>query len=712
MSESDAPLSDADDQTREERLLARLNGLIQYQSNLLDRVRQGRFSPYCHIPDLFDLDPEATRPYSVPGSFIPEQVGGNVSVTNTSGGFLANEPLDLMLSSFLPGGFKRRWEFDIWTGGFEPSDRPGYANIEPGMRFRTSESLDVILPDSDREHYTPYKHETDEVEVYIPNQFLVWNPSVDEQGSVTHYYWNEQNKFVHNRKPEDVPEADLRKLKSDPTSQFLWFKHLLGSGNIRSTHQLEEKSNGLFESATFSDDAKFLKVYYATLLTLYGEDTTFSEVIRYRHQSDTNMAFVASREDSQVILFDSERKILDELVDQVLHRDTALYRDLQFSLLYRLLWDRLFFQEDALQHAFSVSPFFTTLLAIDYSLEVSEESEETIFESDQETIQNILPSLLPDEESRLSLFDFDEKQLDNYSTLFEEYWDTFEEILDACSSEQRIFEFGVHVFVHSLKHGLASWAAEYSAGGNDFEAWYDINFLERDAERVQIGIYDSIQGGAGVSKEIFDDIGGIDGSSLLEGIGGQGCCHISATEEVVNDLLRNNSGEYVFDFVQTMGATRSDDSVELKSAFGQLDQDYRHIDFEDVQPLVQRRLESLAETQELARFYSTVTDEYVSLRDRLSRTPRPIDVVFGLEDRTFFDTRVRQTYERFANRRSHRRDLSELAERVEEITKQCIHACPDCLKRQSCTHQYRYQEEMLDRRLLTRAIASLEEVYS
>jgi len=78
-----------------------------------------------------------------------------------------------------------------------------------------------------------------------------------------------------------------------------------------------------------------------------------------------------------------------------------------------------------------------------------------------------------------------------------------------------------------------------------------------------------------------------------------------------------------------------------------------------------------------------------------------------LEDRTFFDTRVRQTYERFANRQSQRRDLSELAERVEEITKQCVRACPDCLKRQSCTHQYRYQEQMLDRRLLTRAISSL-----
>lgn len=709
MSDTEDPLADADNRTREERLLARLNGLIQYQSDLLNQVRGNRFRPYCHIPDLFKLDPEATRPYSVPSSFIPEQVGGNVSVTSASGGFLANEPLDLMLSSFLPGGFKRRWEFDMWTGGFDPSSQHGFADLESGIRVRTSESLNVILPDSQEEQYTPYHHATEDVTVYVPSQFIVWNPTVDEEGSIAHYYWDQQNGVIRNHKPDDIPEESLRKLKSDPTSQFLWFKHLLDSGDNRGTQNLDSLTNGLFQSAAFSDDAKFLKAYYATLLTLYGQDQTFSEVVRYRHEPDDSVAFAASREESQLILFESERETLENLAETQMASDTILYRDLQFSLLYRLLWDRLFFQKDALDHAFSVRPFFTTLMAADYSLAASSDEVNSIFEADLGTIQRVLPSLLPNEESRLSLLDFDEKQLNDYATLIEEYWETIDSIFQSCRSEERIAEFATHVLVHSLKHGLASWAVEYSAGGSDFQAWYDINFQEKDADRVQVGIYDSIQGGAGVSKEIFDDINAIDDLTLLKGIGRQGCCHISATEEVVNDILRDNSGEYIFDLVQSMTASTGERSAELTGAFAQLSKDYRHIEYDDIQPLVLRSLESLAETQELARFYSAVADEYETVREKLGRTPSPVDVVFALEDRTFFDTRVQQTYERFANRRSQRRDLSELAERVEEVTKQCVHACPDCLKRQSCTHQYRYQEEMLDRRLLTRAVASLEE---
>jgi hypothetical protein len=706
---SDAPLSDADDETREERLLARLNGLIQYQDELLDRVRRSRFRPYCHVPDLFELDPEATRPYSVPSSFISEQVGGNVSVTNASEGFLANEPLDLMLGSFLPGGYKRRWEFDIWTGNFEPSSRSGFASIDPGLRMRTSESLARILPDADEEQYTPYRHSTDEVEVYIPNQFIVWNPSVGETGDVTHYYWDEYNGVVHNRKPEDVPDDAVRKLKSDPTSQFLWFKHLLEEGDARATHSVADVTNGLFQSATFSDDAVFLKNYYATLLTLYGEDQTFSEVIRYRHEGDDATAFVGSREESQVVLFALDAEFVDDLIDQTLAEDTPLYRDLQLSLLYRLLWDRLFFQEEALGHAFSVDPYFTSLVALDYSLATASDTPDTLFAAATETITELLPSLLPAPESRLGLLDYNEGQLATYADLFEDHRETIEEILAECRDADRVRAFARHVFVHSLKHAVASWAAEYSAGGSDFEAWYDINFQERDADRIELGIYDSIQGGAGVSKEIFDDITAIDDTTLLTGIGAQGCCHISATEETLANVLRAHSGEYVFDMAQTIEPSMdADPNSELLAAYDQLGTDYRHTDFADVRPLIHRRLGSLAETQEMARFYTAVADEYAAVRERLGRTPRPVDVVFALEDRTFFDTRVRQTYERFANRRSQRRDLSELAERVEEITKQCVHACPDCLKRQSCTHQYRYQEQMLDRRLLTRSIDALE----
>lgn len=700
------PFAEADDESQEERLLARLNGLIQYQSDLLDQIRNSPYSPYCHIPDLFDLDPEATRPYSVPDSFISEQVGGNVSVVNANGGFLDNEPLDLMLGSFLPGGFKRRWDFDIWTGNFEPSSEPGFADIESGLRIETSEPLDAIVPEGEQEQYTPYEYATDDVQVYIPHQFIVWNPSVGEENDITHYYWDEQNQFIHNRNPEDVPDEALRHLKGDPTSQFLWFKHLLSRGENRVDHELEDITAGLFQQASFSDDATFLKSYYATLLTLYGEDRTFSEVLRYRHETDDTTAFVGSREDSQVVLFELDPSSLDTVLDKTFDEDTVLYRDLQFALLYRRLWDRLFFQKEALGHAFSVTPFYTALIAVDYMFATSSTTPDTIFEADVSTLQDHLPSLLPDAESRLGLLDYDQEQIEEYIQLLGEYRETIQPILNECASREAVYTFAEHVLVHSLKHALASWAAEYSAGGSDFEAWYDVNFQETESETIELGIYDSIQGGAGVSKEVFDDITTITDETFLAGVASQGCCHISATEETIISLLNNHSGEFIVDLMQTL--TPGQQQEELESAYQELGTDYRHTEYDDIQPLLHRQLQTLAETQELARFYIAVAEEYMQVKQQLQRTPRAADLVFALEDRTFFDSRIRQTYERFANRRSQRRDLSELAERVEEITKQCIHACPDCLKRQSCTHQYRYQEQMLDRRLLTRSLAHLE----
>lgn len=708
MSDAD-PFEDVLDASEEERLKARLDGLIQYQDDLLDSVRGSQYSPYCHIPDLFDLDPEAQRPFSVPSSFIPEQVGGNVSVTNTSGGFLDSEPLDLMLGSFLPGGFKRRWNFDIWTGNFEPSTRAGFADIQGGLEFRAREPLSALLPEATEEQYTPFHHTVEDVGVYIPKEFVVRNPSVSADIDVTHYYWDTERGFVYNKKPDDVPEDRLTTLSGDPTSQFLWFKHLLSRGGDPVIQDLSTLTNGLFERATFDDDATFLKCYYATLLTLYGEDRTFSEVIRYRHDGDDKTAFVGSREESQVVLFDIPKATLSDVLDQVLKVDSQLYRDLQFAMLYRRLWDRLFFQEEALSHAFSVTPFYTALVALDYSLFAASDMPDSLFEADLETIRETLPALVPDSDSRLALLDYDEEDIATYADLLDGSDDVLATILAECGDEDAVRRFAKHVLVHSLKHALASWAAEFSAGGSEFEAWYDVNFQQRDPDMIQIGIYDTIQGGAGVSKEVFEDIESITDAMLLEGVARQGCCHIAATEETVIEALAETRAEHLYDRVQAVQQAGRDDSEEFGTLLGELGTDHRHTEYDDVQPLLRRRLGSLAESRELARFYVRVAREYRTLRDRIGRTPHAVDVVFALEDTTFFDTRVRQTYERFAQRRSKRRDISELAERVEEITKQCVRACPDCLKRQSCTHQYRYQEQMLDRRLVSRGLAALEE---
>lgn len=700
--------TDSKERSSEEKILLRLNKLIEYKSDLLDRVQHSRFKPYCHIPDLFELDPEVSRPYSVPSTFISEEVGGNVSVTNTDGTFLGNESLNFMLSSFLPGGFKRRWEFEIWKGNFEPSSRSGFADISRGIGIRSSKSLKDILQNIEKEKYTPYNYNTEKVKIYIPSQFRVRDPSVNEESNFVNYYWDEKRNFVHNRKPDEVQDKDLTELKSDPTSQFLWFKHLLSSGEENISQSLNNITNDLFLNASFSDGATFLKCYYATLLTLYGEEKTFSGVTRYSHDEDDSIAFVGSEEKSQIILFKINRDRVNEILDDVLKKEDYLYRDLQFAMLYKKIWDKLFFQKEALSHAFSVDPFYTVLIAVDYMFSTLSEHPHTIFNANISQIKDQIPSLLPENQLRLGLLNYSEEDLNEYVEILDNYEDTISSIISECSEKRSIRDFAEHVLVHSLKHALASWAAEYSAGGTNFEAWYDINFKEKNKETIEVGIYDSIQGGSGISKEVFEDIKAIEDNTFLTGLSGQGCCNISATEETIISLLNDTPVDYLIDLIQSLDISNQKNIGNIKEIYNSLGVDYRHINYDDVEPFLRRRIQSLSETQELTRFYTKVAEEYKKVQEKTGRTPRSIDIIFSLENRTFFDPRVKRTYEKFANRRSQRRDISELAERVEEITRQCIHACPDCLKRQSCIHQYRYQEQMLDRRLLTRTLAQLE----
>ncbi|MCO8242977.1 hypothetical protein [Haladaptatus sp. AB643] len=703
----------SEDAPTEERLLARMEGLYQYQTDLRDRVeRSSRLSPYCHIPDLFDLDPEAKRPYSVPSSFISEQVGGNVSVQSQSGEYLDHEPLELMLGSFLPGGFKRRWRFDIWTGNWESSSEPGFADISSGISIRNKHELSEILCGVSQEKYTPYQHHTDDVTLYMPDQFTVVNPVIPGSGGHTNYLWDKQDRIVRNFKPDNVEDEEaeerFRFLASDPTSQSLWFKHLYDVGEKSGSLNLSTESNGLFEKTTFFTDSTFLKSYYATLLTLYSDDQTFSEVIRYRHEDDSQIAFPTSHQESQLILFDLNRSVSRNLVEETLDSDPILVRDLQFSKLYRELWDVLFFQKDLLDHAFSVQPLYTTLIGLDYLFKTTSDGPEDLFDATTNDLIEFLPRVIPDSQTRLQLLDFGEDRRENYRNLFQEHGETLVEIFEHCQDASVITQFAIHVFVHSLKHALASWAVEFSAGGSSFEAWYNVNFEQEDSTSpVQLGIYDTIQGGAGISKEVFDDLHGISNQKFLKSLASQGCCHIAATNTLTMDLLRSVEPNLLY------GQYHAEDNLavnqQIERVFEDLGGEYRHNDIDELQPMVRRRLDSLLQTKELTRFYRELAAVTTDVKNLLTRTPRAVDVVLALEDRTIFDSRVQATYDRFANRRSKRRDISEVAERTEELTQQCIHACPDCLTRHNCTHQYRYQEQMLDRKLLANSLATLEQ---
>lgn len=679
--------------------IARLRAIQRYWAER----QEDRYNPYCYIPDLFNADPVAERPYSVPNNFIPEDVGGNIQVIDADDDtVLATETLNQMLSSFLPGGFQRRWgTFQIYSLNSDPSGIDRRIDITPGFTFDRSIPLSEVLEPGTREQYTPYQYPTQDVMLYIPQEMFV-TPSDDDPS----YWWDDENYVVWTSEPVGAAAANQHRLgQSDPTTNYLWFKHLDPDDvtTIDST-DIEDESSGFANRVGYCPDLTVLRCYYASLLTLYEKDQnqTFSRVIQYQHDEDQEHAFVTSEERSQALLFNFVRSRLRERIDIVLRENPGIYRNLQLARLFRDIWNDLFFAaDDGLEHVFAVKPFFDVLTAIDYWYSVTQQGDQTLFDLSVNEVLDALPTVIPDTADnriaggRLHLAGQTESDRRRYRDLIESNREEIEQILTECGDRDKMAQFAEEVCVHSLTHALSTWAVQEAAGGAAFEMWYDVNFQSQNRNYAKAAIYDSVQGGAGIGKEMFDALKEGELQDLLPALTETTQCYTSEAEDVTISLLSNHQASYLHSVF--------DDSPEeierlVADAYGT----DPPVDVESVATMVRRQARSLFETRELARFYGEVASIVTTLEDELDRTPRTVDVILELEDHTFRDDRINTTYKQFANRTTRRRDLSEISERISELTKQCIYACPDCLKTDEtdCIHGMRYQEQLLNKRLL------------
>jgi hypothetical protein len=689
--------------------LGRLEGI---QKHLQDLERAG-FS-YFQLPNLFAADPVAEPPYTVSSSFIPESIGGNIRVIHRDPGEDVHEPLDTenleqMLGSYLPGGYKRRWgKFNLWQGRWEVvTDRPGRADIAPMFEFGDQYSLDELLG-TEFEDHTGLELPTEEVTVYVPRVMYVERLPYD-----TVYRWHRDWETVFAN--QDPPGRTLWLGQSDPTTNYLWFRQYRDEP---SGEPLELDGSDIVDGYRFEPETEFLRCYYASLLTLYEKENndTLSRTLAYEHGGDERRAFVGAKERSQLLLFDLDRKTLRSRAAHVFSEHPGLKRDTQFSLLYREVWNQLFFDEGVLEHVFAVDPFVKHLVGVDFwCREGSSYDADSVFELSAEDLESVLETLLaPD--SRLTLMGYEAAGASDVLGIVRNHGELVESMLETCRDEGTLLDFAEEVVVHSIEHALSTWATEETPAGGSFELWYDVNFQQRDDMIAPAGIYDSIQGGAGIATEVHDHLQTIEGHELDSGVAKQGACHTAAADRTVLELLSDHGGDVLYDLFEerrqrsarTEGDTDAEGESEsefrsrLANARDSVLGDYADAyNQDDLLSQSEGRIRSLFETRETARFYAYLASQYEELETRLERTPRSVDLLLYLDRDIIRDPRVRETYQRFA-KGTQRRDLSELGERLEELTVQCVTACPDCLETegQNCVHGMKYQSQMLNRRLL------------
>jgi hypothetical protein len=697
--------------------LGRLEGIQRHLQKL-----EGKDYTYLHLPNLFEADPVSEPPFQVASSFIPEAIGGNIRILNRikdDTNPLGTENLEQMLGSFLPGGYKQRWgKFYRWQGDWEVNvDEVGYADIEPMFEFDGEYPLADVL-DTEYEGYTGMELPTEEVAVYTPRIMYVRRIPQDSE-----YYWHEDTENIFAN--QDPLGSTLPLGQSDPTANYLWFRHYQ---NEPSGDRTDLSDSRIFHGYRFEPETEFLRCYYASLLTLYEkrDNNTLSRIIQYEHGKEDTQAFVGAREESQLLLFDVDRATIRSRIAHVFSREPSIERDVRFSLLYREVWDRLFFEKGILEHVFAVNPFVKHLVGADFwCRDINMIDAESVFDLTVEKLETILASLLDPEEGdgRLTLMGYDSKQSSDVLEVMQKNRNAVKSIFETCADRDKLLSFAEDVVIHSIEHALATWATEETPAGGSFELWYDVNFQQRDESIAYAGIYDSIQGGAGIATEVYDYLQSISQAHLDTGVGRQGACHTAAADQTVITLLANTDTDTLYELFQERGGeesnenprqhqhTDADEQRDWETGFrGQLIDARNEVlsdqpgnfNTSDVSSRAEKRIQSLFETRETARFYGYVASQYEEVAERLERTPRSVDLLLHLDRDIIRDPRVRETYQQFTMG-SRQSDLSELGERLEELTVQCITACPDCLETDGtdCVHGMKYQSEMLNRRLLS-----------
>lgn len=658
-------------------------------------------NPYLKLPNIYGLDPVGKSPYIVPNSFVPEEIGGNVAVTDAddeSEETLANENLNQMLGSFLPGGYKQRWgNFDLWRGAWHHESKTGHADISPMFEWKESFPLTELLGDVSEVAYTELPFDPEEVRVYVPLSVRV----TKENKKDIEYVWIPEKGIVWTGNPPMKTEP----LSSDPTTNYLWFKHAFPQAEHE--EELTHESSDIVDKISFDAEREFVRCYYASLLTLYEKNSTQTKsgIIRYRCEDDDTTAFVGSKELSQLLTIDLNRDELKNRLETVLDSDGKLRRDLQFAFLRSLIWDRLFFETRELEHKFAVEPLVEHLLGIDYWKRVVDDDPYGVFGLSGSKLVKEVEGLLPkDSDRHLRLLGHEKREVSTVFNTIENNPGPMAELLAKCRNDRLLTEFCEDILVHSTEHALSTWSNNLTGSGTSFELWYDVNFQQDESETAQIAVYDPIQGGAGIAKEVYERIKEDPNPEIDAGLASQGRCHSATADRATVNLLASYPDGSLYDIYQN----NRDQFISLVEQSVEEQVDYtKAYSMSDLVAHVDQRVRSLFETRELATFYSYVAGEFSTVEEQVGRIPRVVDLALHLDRHIFTDPQIKATYEQFADD-SGRRDIAELGERLAELTVHCIMACPDCLKTEAglCLHGTGQQETRLNRRLLTAVFES------
>lgn len=653
--------------------------------------------PYFHVPDLYCNDPLARRPYIVPDTLIPTQIGGNINVDSRLNGRrlpLDEESQDFILQYFLPGGHKHRYDFRMYRARMDHSQIVGYTSIDRAYEFRDVEDLSAIVANTDTA--TPINLPVKFTRIYFPKTVIL-----EPLGDHPQYWWDDVNKFIAGH-----DTGGLTELSRDPASFALY--ELFPDNECAVGDSLTIDGASIISEVAFLPDVRFVKCYYANCLNLFGRQETLTRLLKFYHDRDDRYAVLGTRHITEGTRLKVRVQPLIDSIPTIIDQNPNLANDLRMMALYHHLAQRIMYQGDFLQSLYDLDPLFEFLRAMDCWLkqENSDATLASILSQESSEITDLIEQLIPDVciPSRLRLAGFDDHRKTLIADIFANHHNTIAETVNIAFEPKNFHHYLENVTINTITTTLNIWSHRFSnLSMGAFNLWHS-NINEDGC--FEVIIYDNLQGGSGLSNELFNKISEKNADRELmftRYLRSVADCSIHMAEQIILQIFYDYDADFLYDTFRSIDCETiiemEIDRYAQQSRLG-LRKELRS----SLCTFIKLDVRRLLRTPEQAAFYKGISTVYMDLANILRRTPTAIDIIMRLSDKYFYDPRAYALFERY--RRTGTADRSELFTRVSEIIPTCLNACPECL---AIERQYGgniFGSSTVDRRLL---VAQLEE---
>ncbi|MDA7618221.1 DEAD/DEAH box helicase [Verrucomicrobia bacterium] len=618
---------------------------------------EGKSYKYLHPANYLNSLPLDIRGQSrnpswvIPSTFIPEPLGGTIAVEGTGRQQINETESKLQaLASFLPGGFKNRWRFQLWYGEWnEANGRPRWADMSDFAR--NSEVISTLEQGLSGRPIPPALRGFDLKSTYLCNP-----RSLRVQSGPDHFTLTTDGSRI--KTPNDPP-GGIR-LSREPSASAQTYD-LIVRNEENTTADIDIDGDDLGVNSLQFGENDLFRLFYSNLVSCYPQASRNSQAppplsinLKFYDQDNDRPIIPTVRLRTQGITLKGEITA-EEIQSKMDHcKETLTFEEHYWRLVYRYIWRKEFLDKNGTQgqgidFSFDCIKTLKALQFMDYRTRLTHQDSPLEELSETEIISVFQECRALCKEMGLDLFD---SAADGNIV---PHWNRWrDEILVPARNNMR-GEI-VDSFTQSLAMAICRDVADKTNTNLDLIKVSSESYQQNqnDPYSFYACIYDNIEGGNGTTSSYIDRPSRQ--MSLEDICSNQKQCDTSKDEKSILKLLLDRS--YTADTLYSLA--RNPQSLRDKG-------------FSD-QALF--KLGRLAASPSITAFYQGVGESYNNLKKILKREPGEEALACYLDERPIADPRGKQLYEQF---KIPRGGISELIPRIAEVLPLCLGSCPDCL---------------------------------